>query len=472
MLKRAFILFGPMIVFIFGFVSCSSDSEVVYRPDSFTMDGVSVQNEDQSILKGRLATELSPEKILTLDKYQNHDFATNPLEITVFSKCAIPRAPFTVESTTVFHNVESIPVVQILPEDVLLTVIDEPILCDFSLTGKNRLTSTDRTDLPNVRIDLKKLLEFSNLELPYVDLANVQYTIDKGTAVQAVSAHPIQLRCEDISLVRGIDHPYFSLEEFQLERPEVLSQLSKAGQRCRFLVKNPEAPQVSAVFTVQFPIATPRLKLTIPSLGRSHILDHSQVFSAEIINPNPLPIVVRIENVGVSALTFRPVYFSREQMYLGHPRRQGLVFSEIQNALTRNQDGHLLITIAAHQTASWTATLAGSYSCANGNALPPIYAAPMSSPTAGIRLYYIGLNYRIEIGTDRYLDILGATDPGLEVTLNQNSHPQSPELPLWDIYSLDVLKHTPKGWTSRITDNQSALLFYPWAVNYDDCREF
>lgn len=440
---KPFKMFCSILVLSSGLISCSKENNVVYKTDSFKPEGITVQNEDKSIFRLEDLRELGPGGEFKFDGLKDTDLTANPVLTTVQSRCRENGMPATVFAEFKFNNRSKVSVLEILPEDLLVSVRGEVMECDFTFEFQNAVSSRHTEVLTGIRI--KDFGEYSNFSPTIIQDGRAVYARSLEEIVPTAQVGSVRLSCRDASVFFVQSVASFSLKDFDLSRPDVQQNLKSSEQRCRLLVTHEGTRQISAFFNLRFPVGAPVVRGIVQPLPATKEFNNPLVIKLAISNPNTYPIKVRIAKKDRTRFLFKPVYEQVGRIYLGRFHR--VLFEWVPTSPAEIKGTDIFIEVPA-ETEIIVDGFARDHMTCNFGATINLYGVDTSgtfngfagTPGWGKIIKYVGTNYSYELNSRIMIDA-GASD-WLEqkVIMDGTEHSTRSDFPYWSLPSTEILK--------------------------------
>ncbi len=317
-IKSVFVCF----VFSSGLISCNSEKEatVNYQRDPFRVDRVSFVKEDHSTLRPDFLESVELGGSFRLDDLANTDFTEDPMILDVETFCRQPAGFENATKKIRLENTAQIPVLQTLPLEVLTTISDETVTCDFFISVVNTMGSKNSIPLRNKIIS--NLESYSNLALEEVVDGRVVYRSVQENKIPLEERGAVRMACEEAMVHLDRDSSEIAWKDFALDDPSLQSRLSHNDQRCRMVLQRTDgAIFVSQIITLVFPVTPPIIVADIPSFAHQSVFTDEIVVRFRVSNPNTYPIQVRMTDLEGSTFNYLPVYVYSSIGIIGTVRR-------------------------------------------------------------------------------------------------------------------------------------------------------
>jgi len=452
------------LFFFSGFISCTSEKEVIYQKDPFSTGGLKVENEDKSYVNAPDITSLKVGSTLQIESLAGIDFSLNPIDIQVDSECRQEGNGKTTYNLNFFRNTASLKVIEILPRQLLLSLNSETPVCNFRVTIANEFSSRVITDFPDIKI--LGLAEQQNLDIPLFTHSEeaqiLSYENLRDVSNPLPEASTVYFHCEEFDKTIDSETNFF-LGRLLLDSEEVQSRVTHTLQSCRMLVDEKNNRKLSRIFKMQFPITTPQFIVDSKFSAKNPRFSNPQLLSVTIYNQRPYPVKIKMSDLSQSQFQFKGVYH-RGAGYAGTTHTLPLAWN-FQIPMEESSEDSKSFIVPAKQYVKFDASAAGSYNCATEHTKVIGEIAP---PNAAFT--YVGLNYDFKIPTLQLVGDDGSVE-AMDFSYTKTPHETESELKYWDIYSYDyasVFQIT--ALPPEIKSNMDAVKIVQWAESFDACR--
>lgn len=331
------------IILVLGLVSCSKDKSANYQPAPVTGQNVGALDSQRKMQWAQDIQELELGGEVAIDMLRQQDFKTNPITVRVQSWCRTETASGDLYSDVYFQNRFSIPVLNVLSPEALLSLSQNPLNCRLVLTLTDSFSSQAIYPLDNITI--KNSADFNNI--PAFADAPVPLLYEEIKKQVVVSGERQQLVCEDFQKITS----QANLWE-DLIRATDMSTWKKATQLCRLFVKDGDTVFLSSRFPLVF---QPKQLLIRPELhpfsGATVELVPRHVITLRVSNPNNFGIKVKVKDLLTTRMFFVPVYSGMGAVgYVGNQRDVSLTWN-LQNTpfLAASSDNEWILELPAKQ---------------------------------------------------------------------------------------------------------------------------
>lgn len=332
-------------ILVLGLVSCSQDKPATYQPAPVAGQNVGALDSQRKMQWAQDIRELELGGELSIDMLRQQDFDKNPITVRVQSWCHTDTAPGELTNDVYFRNRFSIPVLEVLSPEALLSISQNPLGCRLVLTLTDSFSSQAIYPLEDIAI--KNSAIFNNIPAFSDSTAPLLF---ENIKLQAIPRGDRQnLLCEDFQKIASLAGSWNDLINSSVTD---MSTWKKATQLCRLYVKNGDSVFLSPRFQLAFPpqellIRTELHQFSSPTLE----LNPRHVITLRVSNPNNFGIKVRVNELLNNHMTFVPVYSGLGAVgYIGTQRNSPLSWS-LQNTpyLISTTENEWLIELPAHQ---------------------------------------------------------------------------------------------------------------------------
>lgn len=301
MLKTRLIALCSALVLTSGLISCSPDKEVKLVNDEMKAGQISAQNADRSFQFGKNIKTLNLSDELQLE-LNGVDFSKETIYFTVDTQCRDiqKKGNFRKEFNQI--NSGTFPVLQLIPEDVLLLTKENQVICDFTLTAKNTNTSTTSSQLNNV--NLIHPSDFGNWES---ELTSHEVVFDQTTGLVLSVATPdryIRLNCDEFGAIRDASERDITLGDLIGDNALQPLQITSPTQNCRALIRQGKEILLSKKFVLKMPfLPVTSVASIVTDTPLTERLYERDVLQVKFQNPNNFPVKLKL--VRPNATTFQ-----------------------------------------------------------------------------------------------------------------------------------------------------------------------
>lgn len=281
------------LVLSLGLVSCSKETEIQYKDDSFAPNDVLVEKMDRSFtaLNNLTTMDSSLRFVINDENTPNQNKITN---LVLSTTCRAQSEAQSYTHTSYWPNPTTIAVLDILPTDTLLQRKSEPTFCDinYTVTNANNSTSTGKTS----NIKILDTNTFANLSADHLfSQPRLIWEQIRDVAIVPLENSNATIACDDFS--HSLDHlsSDVTLAHFLSAQKMRDSQPKSSTQNCRAIFRTENAIVLSPVFKLDIPITSPVVTQTFSEIEEPYQLSSSYRTTFEITNTNPFPIDIKID---------------------------------------------------------------------------------------------------------------------------------------------------------------------------------
>lgn len=346
-------------VLVLGLVSCSQDKEINYVPTPVTGFNVGALDSQRKMQWAQDIEELELGSALTVDLLNNQNLDTNPITVRVQSWCKTGTSSTDTYSDLYFQNKLSIPVLNTLSPQALLSLDESSLTCRLVLTLTDSLSSQRIYDLQNIKI--KNSAEFNNLSLLTENTATLFY---EDLKEQILPSGEQRLVCQDFS--KNPAEPAQTWAALVNLADLDMSTWSSSAQKCRLLIKTPQETFLSSRFTLVFPQKELLIRTELQTFSSPTMeLAPRHVISLKVTNPNSFSVTLKIQNKNNNRMMFVPVYSGIGAIgYIGHQRDVPLTWNlRDTSALTSSTENEWFLELAANQEIILDGIFQGNLHC-------------------------------------------------------------------------------------------------------------
>lgn len=430
-IKHIHTLFTVLVLGL-GLISCSKETEIQYKEDTFKPQDILVEKADRSFtaLNDLSTMDFSRQLVINDDVVSEEKRIKN---LVLSTSCRAQSATTTSSYTSYWPNPTTIPILDILPTDVLLQRKIEPIYCDISYTITNGYSSTSSGKTNQIKIFNAD--SFSNLDANQL-LANrhIYWEIAKNTPIVPFSGAQGTIDCDDFSITQDGLSTDTTLAQF-LNLEIILSYKPKSAiQNCRAIFRTETAVALSPVFQLELP---PQLPIITYSFSKradnDSIMNSTQKVQYQIWNPNSFPIRFRLD-ARDKTLLFRGIY-SRSLHTGVSPLRELPLDWFWMNALINTADLSAEFTVPGETSSLLEGQVRGSAYCKKAG----IYDA--DDFTNGLKISslplvkstFMGFNMDLNSNILIYLQVPGSAEIPLPITYSGKMYNSTSTQKHWDL---------------------------------------
>ena len=309
-----FKIFLSFCVLGVGLVSCSKDSEVQYKDDTYNPDQMMMSRGDRSFttIEDLRVLDFSKELIINTDSTPANDITTN---LVLSTTCRAQSSQESHTKISTWPNPTRIPVVNLLHQKTLLHLAPEPIFCEISYTRTNSNNSTQTGLNASVRID--DLNSLANLPADHAfSLQTSFYWPDlENTALNPQNSTNSIFQCNDFSYTTDSLNNNTPFSQIMPLNSILESSPPSSIQLCRVLFFNREHVFLSPRFQLQIPVVPPTVTYRYSRRDRnSSLVDSSQKVIIEIHNSNTFPVQIRTQ-LRNARFNFRGFFYQMDGFY-------------------------------------------------------------------------------------------------------------------------------------------------------------
>jgi hypothetical protein len=399
---------------------------------------------------------------------QEHNFDKNSLLIKTEAHCSSDSLNETGSYNFYFKNITSIPVIRLLSENALLTISQQPLLCNITLRISNSLSSEEIYFLKSVQITDSP--QFSNLNLFENEAQDVIYETIKTSALP--SGQIYHLKCTDFQKM-FVSENETSWESLMASSPTDVSAWQSSQQLCRVLIKTEEQMFLSRPFQLFFNpqplILEPQIRLLQTALGP---ISERTVLTLRVRNPNAYSVVFKVQDLDQSAFIFKAVTVApapNPAGYLSNERSSPLQWSYQPHLYpTVVQANNWSFTIPPHQEMELHATFRESLDCAFARTSGP--GAFASRYHAGPT--FVGLRFGFVFNTKFLTQISENSWFENSLSVGALAPLASESLPFWDLHFNEVKNFYGTFFFHPSTSNEEFIQTMIYSHVVDSCRAF
>ncbi len=346
-------------ILVLGLVSCSQDTSDTYQPAPVAGQNVGALDSQRKMQWAQDIRQLELGGELAIDMLRQQDFKANPITVRVQSWCRTETASGDLYSDVYFQNRFSIPVLNVLAPQSLLSLSKNPLNCRLVLTIVDAFSSQAIYPLDNITI--KNSADFNNI--PAFQDSSAPLLFENLKTQAAPSGERQHLLCEDF---QKIANSATTWEDVMNSSSTDMSTWQKATQLCRIFVKDGDTVSLSPRFQLAF---QPKELLIRPELhqfsGASVELAPRHVITLRVSNPNNFGVKVRAKDLLENRMAFVPVYSGLGPVgYIGNQRDFPLTWS-LQSTpyLVSSTDNEWVLELPANQEIVVEGVFQGSLHC-------------------------------------------------------------------------------------------------------------
>jgi hypothetical protein len=382
-------------ILVLGLVSCSQDNPATYQPAPVAGQNIGALDSQRKMQWAQDIRELELGGELAIDMLRQQDFDKNPITVRVQSWCRTDSASGDLYSDVYFQNRFSIPVLNVLPAEALLSLSQNPLNCRLVLTLTDSFSSQAIYPLDNISI--KNSADFNNI--PTFTDSNGPFLYENLKSQPVVSGELQQLICDDFQKIASLA---VSWEELINSSPTEMATWKKATQLCRLFVKSGDTVLLSPRFQLAFAPQELLIRTELHQFSSATVeLAPRHVITLRVSNPNSFGVKVRVNNLLKNRMAFVPVYSGMGAVgYVGSQREFPLTWS-LQNTpyLVASNENEWVIELPANQEIVVEGVFQGNLHC-DSELLrrPKLAKARMQSHPNFVGIQY-GFNFEIQFQT-------------------------------------------------------------------------
>jgi hypothetical protein len=448
-------------ILVLGLVSCSQDTSTTYQPAPVAGQNVGALDSQRKMQWAQDIRELELGGELAIDMLRQQDFAKNPITVRVQSWCRTDTALGDLYSDVYFQNRFSIPVLNVLSPEALLSLSQNPLSCRLVLTLTDSFSSQAIYPLDNITIknsaDFNNMTAFTDSHGPF---------LYENLKSQSVTSGELQhLMCEDFRKITSFTS---SWETLISSSPTDMSTWKKATQLCRLFVKTGETVFLSPRFQLVFAPKELLIRTELHQFSSATVeLAPRHIITLRVSNPNSFGVKVRLNNLLKNRMTFVPVYSGMGAVgYIGNQREFPLTWS-LQNTpyLVASNENAWIIELPANQEIVVDGVFQGNLHCDSELLRRPKLAnARFQSHPNFVGIQY-GFHFEIQFQT-LLVDEQWQTTNLRQGTLSAMA--EGPR-PYWNLFYEQVRDHFGRGFQNPARTTADFIDTVRTDVAYDRC---
>jgi hypothetical protein len=459
--------FGGLFVLFLGLVSCSKDKEIVYQTQAVSVERIGVLDSQNKMQKVEDIQSLDLGGSLMIDLMASPDFSKQPMLVRVQSKCESDVPTDGLDNDKYFPNQFTIPFLQILSKNALLTAKQQFLRCNFVITVIDQNTSASTVFNMESKV-FTNISEFSNL--PLFDIDKKSYAYEQVKLLPLPKGAEYTLHCFDFHRVLNTEEVIHLESLLNLNELDV-SNWRTSQQDCRMMISNQEQIFISKPFVLAFqpqPLIVDAILHLLPK-GITPLLPR-QTLTLRLLNPNNYGVQLRMQNLNGSRFLFQPVYIGTSPVgHLGTLRDLPLVWSfEQKTRLQSADENQWTFNLPAKQEIEFYAHYNVQMDCGYARELPK--TSILRNLRRLLRPVFVGIKFGFDLQTQFLLQI--DDENWLESSIKaQNLAPLNTDpSPFWDLHYLEVRSFYTDYFPHPAQNNEEFINSIRYDIPYDACR--
>ena len=450
------------IVLLLGSVSCSQDKEINYQPSPVTGFNVGALDSERKMQWAQDIKELELGGELTVDILNSQNLDTNPITVRVQAWCKTDSSSRDFYSDLYFQNKLSIPVLNVLPPDALLSLSQQPLDCRIVLTLTDSLSSNRIYDLSNVKI--KNSVEFNNIPFFAETTAPLLY---ENIKAEILMAGEQRLVCNDFS--KAPNQSVETWEQLIQSSATDFSAWATTAQKCRLMVKTNESVFLSSSFILVFPqqelLIRPELHY-FPS--ETLEVTSRQIITLKISNPNSFTVKLRVSELLNNRFNFIPIYSGIGAVgYIGSQRELPMTWS-LQDTpyLKSSTENELVLELPGKQEITLDGFFHGKVHC-DTEFLGRHW---LTEATTQHFPYFVGIQYGFDFKLQLQTQLVG--EMWQTSNLKQGVLTQMADGPItfWDLFYDQVRARFARGFKNPAKTTAEFIPMIRRDITYERCK--